>query len=85
METQIQTAIPRIHVVSALTKLRQDWQNATAGRSLISVDGNVALLLVDVAMSIGLDTIEQVQVFGVELAQELDETLAPQPGRNGRH
>ena len=85
METQIQTAIPRINVVSALTKLRQDWQDATAGRSLISIDGNVALLLVDVAMSIGLDTIEQVQVFGVELAQELDETLAPQPGRNGRH
>jgi hypothetical protein len=85
METQIQTAIPRINVVCALTKLRQDWQDATAGRSLSSVNGNVALLLVDVTMSIGLDTLERVQVLGVELAQELDETLAPQPGRNGRH
>ena len=81
---QTQTAIPRTNVVSALTKLRQEWQDA-ADRSLISINGNVALLLVDVAMSIGLDTVERVQVFGAELAQELDEVLAPKPGSNGHH
>ncbi len=80
METQ--TAIPRTRVVGALTRLRQEWQCATE-RSLTSVNGNVALMLADVTMSIGLDTVEQVQVFGAELAQELDEVLAP--GRNGSH
>ena len=84
MLTQVHTAIPRIYVVSALTKLREEWQCAT-DRSLLSVHGNVALLLADVAMSIGLDTVEQLQILGVELAQELEEVLAPQPGRNGRH
>ena len=79
---QTQTAIPRTYVVGALTKLRQEWQCAT-DRSLTSVNGNVALILADVAMTIGLDTVEQVQVFGAELAQELDEVLAP--GRNSNH
>lgn len=84
MQTQVHTAIPRTHVVTALTQLRQDWQDA-ADRSLISINGNVALLLVDVAMSIGLNTVEQLQILGVELAQELEEILAPKPGRNGSH
>ena len=79
---QIQTAIPRTNVVSALANLRQEWQDA-ADRSLMSVHGNVALLLADVTMSIGLDTIEQMQVMGADLTQELDEVLAP--GRNGSH
>ena len=80
METQ--TAIPRTNVVSALANLRQEWQDA-ADRSLMSVHGNVALLLADVTMSIGLDTIEQMQVMGADLTQELDKVLAP--GRNGNH
>ena len=79
---QTQTAIPRTHVVSALTKLRQEWQDA-ADRSLKSVNGNVALMLADVTMSIGLDTVERVQVLGAELAQELDEVLTS--GRNVSH
>ena len=78
---QTQTEIPRTYVVGALTKLRQEWQCATE-RSLMSVHGNVALLLADVTMSIGLDTIEQMQVFGAELAQELDEVLNPPPVDN---
>jgi hypothetical protein len=81
---QTQTAIPRTYVVGALTKLRQEWQCAT-DRSLTSVNGNVALMLVDVTRSIGLDTVEQVQVFGAELAQELDEVLDPKKGRNGKY
>ena len=84
MLTQVQTTIPRIYVVSALTKLREEWQFA-ADKSLLAVHGNVALMLADVTMSIGLDTIERVQVFGAELAQELDDFLTPQPGGNGSH
>ena len=63
--------VPRSYVVTALTRLREEWQEAADGESLIDVDGNVALLLADVAMSIGLSTVEQVQVLGHELAQEL--------------
>ena len=79
---QTLTVISRTHVVGALTKPRQEWQCAT-DRSLMSVHGNVALMLADVTMSIGLDTVEQVQVLGLELAQELDEILALGP--NGSH
>jgi len=84
METYIQTTIPRTHVVSALTKLRMEWQGAT-DKSLTSVNGNVALLLVDVTMSIGLDSIERVQVLGAELTHELDEILISKPGSKGSH
>ena len=85
MQTQIYPAIPRTRVLNALTRLRQDWQDAAAGRSLMFIDANVALLLVDVAMAVGLDTIERVQVLGAELTQELDDFLAPKPGGNGSH
>lgn len=79
------TVIERTAVIDALCKLRQEWMDASEGRSLLSIQGNVALLLTDVTMSIGLDAVEQAQVFGTELAQELDDVLAVKPGSNGNH
>jgi hypothetical protein len=79
------TAIPRTHVVAALSQLRQEWQEAADGQSLTDIDGNVALLLADVAMAVGLNTLEQVQVFGADLAHKIDTVLTtPAFGGNGR-
>ena len=85
MQTQIYPGITRTRVLTALTRLRQEWQDAAAGRSLMSIDANVGLLLADVVMAVGLDTIERVEVLGAELAHELDEVLAPKPESNGRN
>ena len=74
----------RIYLVQALEHLRREWQVATNGQSLLEVNGNVGLMLADVAMCVGLDTLEQIQVFGAELAQELETLLHVELGDNGR-
>jgi hypothetical protein len=58
---------------------------AAEGNSLISIDASVGLILADVAMTIGLTSIEQLQVFGAELADELKFVLVSAPGNNGNH
>ena len=78
------TTISRLHLVNALKNLRQEWQEAIDGKSLIDIHTSVGLLLVDVVMSIGLDTVEQIQVFGADLSTELDEVLKS-PRNNGRN
>jgi len=79
MLAQIHTEIPRTNVVMALSNLRKEWQQAAGGQSLMQLHANVGLLLADVAMSLGLSTLEQVQIFGAELAYELQEILDPAP------
>ncbi len=82
MLTQVQpTRIPRTSVVSALTQLRQEWEQAAAGMSLMGIEASVGLLLADVANSIGLSSTEQLQAFGADLASELQETLTPPASR----
>ena len=79
--------IPRSYVVDALARLRQEWQEAANGVSLVEINANVGLLLADVAASIGLSTVEQAQVFGGELAHEIESKLSVKVSRkngNGR-
>ncbi len=71
------TPLPRSFVVDALAGLRQEWQEAVDGNNLVDIRASVGLLLADVVMSIGLDTVEQLQVFGADLTHELGDTLAP--------
>ena len=69
------TIIPRTHVVNTLSTLRQEWEQAANGHSLLELDANVGLLLWDMVMSIGLTPPEQMQVFGADLAHKLEDTL----------
>ena len=81
MLSQQSKVIPRNNVVIALSNLRQEWQEAAGGQSLAELNANVGLLLADVAMTLGLSSIEQIQVFGAELAYELQEILEPIPDK----
>ena len=71
----------RFQLVSTLTRIRQEWQEAAGKASLIEVEGNMGMLLADLINGIGLGTSEQVQVLGKDLFQELQDFLRS-PVRN---
>jgi hypothetical protein len=62
-------------LVSTLTRIREEWQEATGSSSLIEVEGNVGMLLADVINGIGLRTDEQIQVLGADLFQDMEDFL----------
>ena len=65
----------RMQLVNALTRIRQEWQDATSGESLLEVEGNMGMLLADLVNNVGFSIDEQVQVLGTELFQEMQELL----------
>ncbi len=65
----------RPQLISVLSTLRQEWQEAASGRSLLEVEGNVALMLADLVNSFGLATDEQSQVLGPELFSQVQDML----------
>jgi hypothetical protein len=67
--------VERMQLVNTLTRIRQEWQDATSGESLLEVEGNMGMLLADIINNIGLPIEEQVQVLGTELFQEMQELL----------
>ena len=66
---------PRFQLVTTLSRIRQEWQDAADGKSLVEVEGNMDMLLADLLNGIGLGTSEQVQVLGKDLFQELRDFL----------
>lgn len=67
--------VQRMQLVNSLTKIRQEWQDATSGESLLEVEGNMGMLLADLINNIGLSIDEQTQVLGTELFQEMQKLL----------
>lgn len=65
----------RPQIVSTLTRLRQEWQEATGGASLLEVDGNMGLILADLINGFGLDVNNQYQILGNDLFAELKDFL----------
>jgi len=53
-----------------LSVLRQEWEQAADGDSLINVPTSVGLLLFDVTARLGLTQEEQAQVLGDQLFRE---------------
>ena len=53
-----------------LSVLRQEWEQAADGDSLINVPASVGLLLFDVTARLGLTQEEQAQVLGDQLFRE---------------
>ena len=68
-------ATPRFQLVTTLSRIRQEWQDAADGSSLLEVEGNMGMLLADLINGISLSTSEQVQVLGTELYQEMQDFL----------
>lgn len=73
----LQTIHPTLQgqVIATLSSFRQQWQEASEGRSLIEIEGNVGLILADLINSFGLTTHEQALVLGAELFEEMQEVL----------
>jgi hypothetical protein len=61
------------HFINVLARIRQEWQDATGGISLLAIDGNVGLILADLVNSLELSTEEQIQVLGAELHKEIQD------------
>ena len=74
-------ATPHFQLVTTLSRIRQEWQDAADGKSLVEVEGNMGMLLADLLNGIGLGTSEQVQVLGKDLFQEIQDFLRS-PVRN---
>jgi len=72
---------PHFQLVTTLSRIRQEWQDAADGKSLVEVEGNMGMLLADLLNGIGLGTSEQVQVLGKDLFQEIQDFLRS-PVRN---
>lgn len=65
----------RFQLVSALTHIREEWQEAAGSSSLIEVEGNMGMLLADLINGIGLRTDEQIQVLGNDLFRDMHDFL----------
>jgi hypothetical protein len=62
----------RTRIVFALAQLREEWQQATKGGSLLKVETPVGLLLADIAERLELTTQERHVVLGGKLINEVD-------------
>ncbi|MBI1792633.1 MAG: hypothetical protein HYR70_00390 [Chloroflexi bacterium] len=62
-------------IISTLTYLRLEWQEATNGASLIETDGKIGLVLADLINGFGLDVNDQCQILGNDLFLELKDFL----------
>jgi hypothetical protein len=72
-------------IVAAVTRIRDEWQEAADGIDLIELKGSVGLLLGDLVSILGLNPDEQVQALGEELFTELESMLLVSPVGNGRN
>ena len=67
---------PRNQLISTLSKLRLEWQEAASGESLLNIDANVGLMFADLVNAFGLSVNEQSLTLGPELFVEMQEVLA---------
>ena len=65
----------RTQIISTLSRLRQEWQEATDGASLLETNGNIGLVLADLINGFGLNAEDQNRILGTELFQELRDFL----------
>lgn len=64
-------------VIARLSRLVEEWTEAVGGQSLLAMEGNVGLILGDIAKNIGLTPDEQAEALG-PLYQEI-QAMAEQP------
>lgn len=67
--------VTQTHIVSTLSHLRQEWQQATDGVSLLETSGKIGPILADFIDGLGLSTDDQRQILGTDLFQELRDFL----------
>ena len=62
----------RTRLILALAQLREEWQQATGGGSLLKVESPVGLLLADIADRLELTSQERYIFLGGRLINEVD-------------
>ena len=67
---------PTTQIISALSTMREEWQQAAQGVSLLEMEANVGLMLADLVNSLGLSAQEKTLVLGQELFAEMQEILS---------
>jgi hypothetical protein len=65
----------RTRMILALAQLREEWQQATKGGSLLKVETPVGLLLADVAYRLEMTSQERHVFLGGKLINEVDAHL----------
>jgi hypothetical protein len=68
-----------LDVLSALSSLCREWQEAAKGDSLLDMEANVGLMLADFINTLNLSVQEQTQILGPDLFKEMQELLAFSP------
>jgi len=64
-----------LQFVNALTDIREEWQAAARGTSLLEVESNLGLLLADILNHLNLPIDLQVTVLGNDLFHEMKDLL----------
>ncbi len=72
----------RERMITALSRICREWQEASQDESLLEIEAPVGLLLADVIKALQLSQEETAQVLGAELYAELSLMLI-NPGDNG--
>ncbi len=62
-------------VISTLSRLCQEWQEATEGASLLETNGNMGMVLADLINGFGLNAEDQRRILGTDLFHELRDFL----------
>lgn len=75
LQTLTAQALPQAKIIATLTRLRQEWQEATAGTSLLETDGNMGLILADLLNGFEMNAHDQCQILGNELFHDLQDFL----------
>lgn len=75
LQPRTDQTLTQSRIISTLTRLRQEWQEATTGASLLETDGNMGLVLADLINGFGLNANDQCQILGNDLFRELTDFL----------
>ena len=62
-------------IISTLSRLCKEWQEATEGASLLEANGNMGLVLADLINGFGLKAEDQRRILGTDLFHELRDFL----------
>ena len=66
----------RAQMLESLVSLRQDWEMAANGESILYIEGSVGLILHDFATKLNLTLEERQLLLGASLSEELSAFLA---------
>lgn len=75
LQTIVTQSTSNAQIISTLSRLCQEWQEATGGASLLETDGNMGLVLADLINGFGLNVEDQRRVLGADLFHELSDFL----------